>query len=84
MTCNRTLVDELFEEIALMIGGLAATGEMEDESVWALIRNLDAIRSRLLKRITQSEVADGEWISKTNGFRPHPAVEEFLIELRKA
>ena len=72
---------DIFREEALLIGGLAISYEMSDELVWALCRNLDALRVKFLNRL---EPASGS----TNGskprlrLKPHPAVQELLRRLR--
>ena len=43
------LINGLFEEEALVLGGLVALHEVEDDLVWRLVRNLDAIRGRALR-----------------------------------
>jgi len=47
----RQLVDDLFEEEALVIGGLVAVHRLDDELVWRLMKSFDIIRSRFLQRI---------------------------------
>ena len=44
------LINELFEEEALVIGGLVAVHEMDDDLVWRLIQNFDVIRGQILRR----------------------------------
>lgn len=68
------LVDEVFEQEALVIGGIVATHDVDDDVVWALVRGLDSIRCRILTRLDVSdEHSDPE---------PHPAIEKFLLKLR--
>ena len=68
------VVDEVFEQQALLIGGVIATHRVDDAVVWALVRGLDRIRCRTLTRLDVSdEHSDAE---------PHPAIEKFLLKLR--
>ena len=47
----RDLIDGVFEEEALAIGGLVAIHEVPDDLVWRLVKSLDTIRERVLRRI---------------------------------
>ena len=44
------MVNDLFEEEALIIGGLVAVHEMDDDLVWRLMKHLDVIRGKVLRR----------------------------------
>lgn len=81
----RDLVLDLFEEEALVIGGLAAVHDLDDDLVWRLMRNLDVIMDKSLRRLESSDAAGashpkGESLKVT----PHPAIEDFLLKLRRA
>ena len=79
------LINDLFEEEALLIGGLAAVHDVEDDLVWRLIRNLDVIRGKALRRLDAKEPdrSAGSPAARPN-LRPHPAIEEFLLSIRRA
>ena len=47
----RDLINRLFEEEALALGGLAALHEVDDDLVQRLIGNMSAIRARALSRL---------------------------------
>jgi len=80
----RELIDELFEEEALVIGGLVAVHDIEDDLVWRLVRNLDVIRSKALRRIEARESGDrNDTAIRHPNLRPHPAIEDFLLKLRR-
>ena len=79
----KQLINDLFEEEALVIGGLVAVHRVDDEIIWRLVKNLDAIRSKTLRRIEGSG-ADDAGSSVCCDLRPHPAIEDFLIKLRRA
>jgi len=70
----KEIIRDLFEEEALVIGGLLVVHEVDDDFVWRLIRSLDAIR---LKSLSRLETAEPDL-----GVDPHPAIEEFLRRLR--
>ena len=81
----RELIDDLFEEEALVIGGLVAVHKMDDDLVWRLVKNLDVIRGKVLRRLEDRAPTDedGPPPSKPN-LKPHPAIEDFLLSLRRA
>ena len=81
----RQLLDEVFEQEALVIGGLAATGGVEDDLVWRLVRNLDALRRKALRSLEEKEESlAGEERSVEFNPNPHPAIEEFLLKIRRS
>ncbi len=76
------LILELFEEEALVIGGLVAVHEVDNDLVWRLMKNLDVLMEKSLTRLkNRSDPVRSE--NKTD-IKPHPAIEEFLEKLRKA
>ncbi|MCK6478606.1 MAG: hypothetical protein HUU06_01325 [Planctomycetaceae bacterium] len=77
----QALIREVFEEEALLIGGLVAAHPVDDEFVWRLMRNLDALRRRILAAIGAPERPSRPL--EPRGAVPHPAVEEFLARLRR-
>jgi len=76
------LICGLFEEEALVIGGMIALHGMEDSMVWRLMRNLDEIRRKTLKRLEDSFPDKDETSKERPDMRLHPAVEEFLLRVR--
>ncbi len=81
----RGMIDDIFEEEALVIGGLVAVHEMDDDLVWRLMRNLDVIRGNALLRIDDEPTLD-ETVPQHRrpNVKPHPAIEDFLLSLRRA
>ncbi len=80
----RELINNLFEEEALVIGGLVAVHEMDDDLIWRLVKNLDVIRAKVLRRLEDKTPADGDGPSaRRPNLKPHPAIEHFLIALRR-
>ena len=77
----KELIDDLFEEEALVIGGLAAVHKMDDDLVWRLVKNLDVIRRKVLRRIDDKTPDNGGLSPKQSNITPHPAIEEFLRTL---
>jgi len=76
-TKARELIDRLFEEEALAIGGLVAIHELDDALVRRLFQTLGVIRKRTLRRLRQNASTP-----ESAGTTPHPAIEEFLASLR--
>ncbi len=81
----REMINDLFEEEALVIGGLVAVHEVDDDLVWRLIKNLDVIRGKVLRRLEDRTLADEDRppVRRPN-LKPHPAIEDFLLSLRRA
>ena len=81
----KALVNDLFEEEALVIGGLVAVHLMDDDLVWRLVKNLDVIRGKTLRRIEAKDAQSaGDTAAARPNLRPHPAIEDFLLKLGRA
>jgi len=81
----RDLINDLFEEEALVIGGLVAVHEMDDDLVWRLVKNLDVIRGKILRRLEDKVTGDEDGTPpRRPNVRPHPAIEDFLLSVRRA
>lgn len=81
----RDLINEIFEEEALLIGGLVAVHDVDDDVVWRLIRNLDVLRCRFLRRFEDQVPPDeAEPPRRRPNLNPHPAIEDFLLTLRRS
>jgi len=79
----KELVNDLFEEEALVLGGIVAVHRLDDDIVWRLVKNLDVIRTKALRRIEdRDEGREGR--PDAPDLRPHPAIEDFLLKLRRA
>ena len=80
----RAIINDLFEQEALIIGGLEALHAIEDEVIWRLIRSLDAIRRKALRRLADEDPTDDDTSEPSEvNRRPHPAIQEFLLKLRR-
>lgn len=81
----KELINDLFEEEVLVIGGLVAVHELDDDLVWRLVKNLEVIRRKVLRRLEDKAPADGdEPQARRPNLKPHPAIEDFLLSLRRA
>lgn len=76
------LVNDLFEEEALILGGLVAVHRVDDDLVWRIVKNLDVIRGKVLRRIEDRDADDGAAAKRPN-LKPHPAVEDFILSIRR-
>lgn len=79
----KNLINYLFEEEALVIGGLAAVHQMDDDLVWRLMKNLDVIRGKALRRL-EDRTPKSEDHERGPNLKPHPAIKDFLQNLRRA
>jgi hypothetical protein len=77
-----TLVREAFNDIALLIGGVAVLHHLDDDLTWTLMKRLDRIRVRLLRDLKGTVRLDGIEPATANPPRVHSAVEEFLVRNR--
>jgi len=80
----RQIIDDLFEEEALVIGGLVAVHKVDDDLVWRLMKNLDVIRGRFLRRIEVRNTGERDAAIPRHHLKPHPAIEDFLLSIRRA
>ena len=78
----KKLINDIFEEEALVIGGLVAVHNVDDGLVWRLVKNLDVIRGKTLRRIDTQDVSDTV-SAKRPHLKPHPAIEDFLLNIRR-
>jgi len=80
----RELINDLFEQEGLVIGGLVALHKVDDDLVWRLIRSIDAIRRKFLRRLEEKDPDDdGGGPPRRPNLKPHPAIEEFLLSVRR-
>ena len=75
-------VNDLCEEMALAIGGMAAVHDLDDELVWDLINRLETTRSKILRQLNDRDSSGQDPPGMGSAFRPHPAIENFLLKLR--
>jgi hypothetical protein len=81
----RELITDLFEEEALLIGGLVAVHKVDDDLVWRLVKSLDVLRGKFLRRLDDREIdEESAAVVQRRNLKPHPAIEDFLLSLRRA
>jgi hypothetical protein len=79
---NEAIVQDAFEDVALLIGTVAAIHGFEDGIVWTLLRRLDRVRLRTLDRLPQADTSMKGDKECPPPNLSHPALEEFLIRSR--
>ena len=80
----KELILDLFEEEALVIGGLVAVHKIEDDVVWRLVKNIDVIRRKVLRRLEDKAPEEGDGVTpRRPNLKPHPAIEDLLLSLRR-
>ena len=83
----RELLDALILELTMYTGGLVAFYRLDDQVVRHLVRTLEIIRNRFLRRIEHGRPLDGSDDAHPGcrgpRFRAHPAIVEFLRSLRR-
>lgn len=77
----KQLILDLFEEQALVIGGLVAVHDVDDDLIWRLMKNLDVIVNKTLDRLNDRDIQTKP--VQPAEAKPHPAIEEFLLKLRR-
>lgn len=81
----RGLITEVFEEAALVLGGLVAVHRVDDDFVWRFVKSLDAVCSKAFRRIDERDTsAEADAADAESHLRPHPAIEDFLLKLRRS
>lgn len=79
------LIADVFEEAALVLGGLLAVHRAEDDFVWRLVKSLDVIRCKAVRRIDECDAGpDTDARCPETHLRPHPAIEDFLLKVRRS
>ena len=70
---------EAFDDIALVVGGVAVIHQLDDDLIWTLMKRLDRIRVRLLRDMKGLAPRGDFESSLPKAPRVHAAVEEFLL-----
>jgi hypothetical protein len=76
----RTHMNNLFEELAILLGGIVVVHRLQNETVWAIVRGLDRLRRHALDRI---DAAENKPFDPDGNLEPHPAIEQFLKTIRE-
>jgi len=79
---HELLIRDAFDDIALLMGGVAALHNLDDDLLWTLMKRLDRIRVRLLRTLTGGVPREEFEPSTARPPRMHAAVDEFLARNR--
>ena len=80
-SADQVLVDT-FEEVALVLGGIFAVHEVDDEAVWQAAKSLSVIY-RKARAAIRNACAGAPSEPDERGAEPHPAIVDLLAELRR-
>ena len=72
------IIQDAFEDVALLIGGAAVLHQMEDGVLRTLLRRLERVRGRLLSQFARVHGAGVREPAMACPCHTHPAVERFL------
>ncbi|MCC6392613.1 MAG: hypothetical protein IT167_18580 [Bryobacterales bacterium] len=79
---QETVVRDAFDDVALVVGGVAVLHNLDDDLIWTVMKRLDRIRVRLLRNL-KGATAGGEFEPNSGKApRTHAAVDEFLFRNR--
>lgn len=79
---QEAIIRDAFDDVALVIGGIAVLHNLDDDLVWTLMRRLDRIRVRLLRNLKGANAKDSFEPGTQRPPRTHAAVDEFLFRNR--
>ncbi len=73
-----SIIQDAFEDMALLIGAVAAVNHIDDAATWLMMRRLHRLRLRTLSRLPAILGRGHSEPATEMPTRPHPAVENFL------
>ncbi len=79
---DEALVRDAFDDIALLVGSIAALHNLDDDLLWTLMKRLDRIRVKLLRNLLGGTSREDFEPSALRPPRTHAAVDEFLARNR--
>ena len=79
---DETLVRDAFDDIALLVGSIAAIHNLDDDLLWTLMKRLDRIRVKLLRNLLGGTAREDFEPTASRPPRTHAAVDEFLARNR--
>jgi hypothetical protein len=74
----KAIVQDAFEDVALLISGAAVLHQLDDRLIRTLVRRLGRVRTRALSRLARTGHQTSDRPSPAPACRLHPAVEVFL------
>ena len=79
---DEALVRDAFDDIALLVGSIAALHNLDDDLLWTLMKRLDRIRVKLLRNLLGGTARQDFEPAALRPPRTHAAVDEFLARNR--
>ncbi len=79
---DEALVRDAFDDIALLVGSIAALHNLDDDLLWTLMKRLDRIRVKLLRNLLGGTAREDFEPAPLRPPRTHAAVDEFLARNR--
>jgi hypothetical protein len=79
---QEAIVRDAFDDVALVIGGVAVIHNLDDDLIWTLMKRLDRIRVRLLHNLKETSAKETSEPGMGRPPRTHAAVDEFLFRNR--
>ncbi len=79
---QEAIIRDAFDDVALVIGGIAVLHNLDDDLVWTLMKRLDRIRVRLLRNLKGASAKESFEPGTQRPPRTHAAVDEFLFRNR--
>ena len=79
---HEALIRDSFDDIALLVGSIAAIHSLDDDILWSLMKRLDRIRVKLLRSLQGGAVREDFEPGSMRPPRTHAAVDEFLARNR--
>lgn len=76
------LIRDAFDDIALLVGSIAAIHSLDDDILWSLMKRLDRIRVKLLRNLQGGATREDFEPASMRPPRTHAAVDEFLARNR--
>lgn len=81
-TEHEALIRDAFDDIALLVGSIAAIHSLDDDILWSLMKRLDRIRVKLLRSLQGGAAREDFEPASMQPPRTHAAVDEFLARNR--
>lgn len=79
----RKALDETFRDVALVLGGIFAVHEVQDEAVWQVMKHLDIAHENALAKVDGLDPAARRPAYPKHEYEHHPAVEALLLKLSR-
>ena len=77
------VIEERLRDLGLALGGLVVLNDVVDDFVRVLVRSLNAIRVRTLRRLDEEGGLGDPGEPTVGTARPHPAIQQFLARVRR-